>query len=210
MLAALWLRLHKLRTTSTQLGIQKLKVTPPTSPATDTDVDDSDVDSKEINQKNIGALKQHVKNALKAVEVSGGADKRSHRWMTSGPNKGERAIGPYGFMPSTIKDLISKNSQLKTKYGKVLNIPFGEFKQDDFEDFVNKNPEIHDDLADHYIDRILQATPARTVADISQAWLYGISGFNKQYKKRSAENPYGIPSGDKVTRTKKSKSNSGI
>jgi hypothetical protein len=86
-------------------------------------------------------------------------------------------------MPSTMKELISKDSTLKSKYGKLLSIEHGDFDQSEIEKFCAKHPQIHDDLANHYIDQIMKRTSAKTVEDIAQAWLYGISGFNKQAKK---------------------------
>jgi len=74
-----------------------------------------------------------------------------------------------------MKELISKDNNLKAKYGNILSL-----KQNDIEKYVKSHPKIEDDLANHYVDQIMKHTPARTAADISQAWLYGITGFNRQ------------------------------
>lgn len=125
----------------------------------------------------------HILAAIRAVESSGGKD-LNHQLITKGPHTGEKAIGPYAFLPSTMKELIAKDSKLKAKYASILNLPFGNGEQSKIEKFCQKNPQIHDDLANHYVDQIMKRTPARSAADISQAWLYGITGFNRQVKNK--------------------------
>lgn len=144
------------------------------------------------------AARKYILNFLKAAESSGGKQ-LNHDWLQKGPNAGERAIGPYAFMPSTVQDLVSKDKNLKSKYGKVLNLSYGNFEQSEIEDFFKKNPKINDDLANHYIDKIVAGTSARTAEEISQAWLYGVKGYNKQQQNASSNNPTGIPQGDEVT-----------
>jgi len=122
-----------------------------------------------------------------------------HAWMKTGTNEGERAIGPYGFMPSTIKDLVSKDKNLKAKYSAILNIPFGDYKQKELEKFVNTHPKINEDLADFYIDEVIRITGDNSIEGISQAWLYGPYAYKRQKKNATANNPTGIPKGDKVT-----------
>lgn len=123
----------------------------------------------------------HMLAAIKAVESAGGK-LLNHEFMEKGPHAGERAIGPYGILPSTMHELISKDKNLKKKYGQILQISFGNFEQSEIEEFAKNHPRIHDDLANHYIDQIMKRTSARTAGEVSQAWLYGIKGFNNQKK----------------------------
>jgi hypothetical protein len=124
----------------------------------------------------------HILAAIKAVESAGGK-LLNHEFMDSGPHAGERAIGPYAFLPSTAFELISKDKGgLKKKYGSILSLSWGNFEQSEVEEFMQNHPRIHEDLANHYIDQILKRTSAKTAGEISQAWLYGIKGFNKQKK----------------------------
>lgn len=102
-------------------------------------------------------------------------------------------------MPSTVKDLVSKDKNLKSKYGAILSLPYGDFEQEEFEEYFKKHPSINDDLANRYIDNISKATGAKTAQEISQAWLYGIKGYNQQQQKATTDNPTGIPKGDFVT-----------
>lgn len=117
--------------------------------------------------------------ALRQVESSGGKDMK-HALIKSGAHAGERAIGPYAFLPSTIQELVSKSPKLKSKYGEVLDMDYGDGDQSDIEDFIKQHPGFHTDLANHYVDQIVKYTPARSVGEISDAWLFGINGYNKR------------------------------
>jgi hypothetical protein len=154
-----------------------------------------------ITPANLEVVKKHIRASLKAVESSGGKD-NVHRWMEKGPNKGERAIGAYGFMPSTIKDMVSKDKKLKAKYGKILPMSSGNYQQDEIENFVNRNPHFQDDLINAFIDHAIKIMPAGTTITpslISQAVLYGPYGVIKQLKNATPDNPTGIPADDKIT-----------
>lgn len=51
--------------------------------------------------------RQKILNAIKQVESSGGID-TDHKEMTSGIHAGESAIGSYGLMPNTIRELANR------------------------------------------------------------------------------------------------------
>lgn len=142
-------------------------------------IDDVDKFDKQNKQKANDRV--HILTALKHVESAGGS-LQNHIWLEKGVNKGERAIGPYAFLPSTMKDLISKIPSLKSKYSSILDMPSGDYNQEEIEDFMKKNPKIHDDLANAYVDQIVKYTPAKTAGEISRAWLLGPTGYVKYLK----------------------------
>lgn len=139
-------------------------------------IDDVDKFDKQNQQK--AADMPHILTALKHVESAGGS-LQNHVWLEKGVNKGERAIGPYAFLPSTIKDLISKTPSLKSKYSDILSMNSGNFNQDEIEEFMANHPSIHDDLAKTYVNQIIKLTPAKTAGEISRAWLLGPTGYVK-------------------------------
>lgn len=150
-----------------------------------TNLSPEDIDQKIVQAKIDPAQvdRAHILAAIKAVESADGK-LLNHVFIDDGPHQGERAIGPYAFLPSTMQELISKSPRLKQKYSKILTLPFGNQEQSQIEAFVSKHPQIHDDLANEYVDQIMKRTSAKTAGQISQAWLYGIKGYNRQVKQK--------------------------
>ncbi len=114
-------------------------------------------------------------NAIAQVESRGGKDTK-HKTITTGLNAGSSAVGRYGLMPLTIKDLVSKEPALN-KYKGVL-------KQSDSEihSLAAKHPTFEKDVASAYYDKLNNAFNG-DINNIAHAWLNGKAGTNRAIEK---------------------------
>lgn len=93
-----------------------------------------------IKTQGIDKDKQSFLGSVGQIESSGGKN-TNHPWMESGMHKGNRAIGTYGFMPNTIKDLANK-----TEDPSIKNL--AEMDQFGMEKAIKANPSLEKKLAD--------------------------------------------------------------
>lgn len=94
-----------------------------------------------------------------------------HRTVVRGIHSGTSAVGFWGIMPLTAKDLILRYSRLRQKYGHLIdeNTPLNRISY-----MILSNPELHKDLVLFYRELIYKAIECekRRV----YAWKYGING----------------------------------
>jgi len=119
--------------------------------------------------------KDQILDAIKTVESSGGKD-TNHKVVNSGLNAGTRSSSAYGVMPITAKDIISKNKNLKAKYGHLLDMKGDEFHQE-----YHKDPDLDRTIASHYYDKSAKLF-GNDPHKIGYSWLNGRSGAMKAVK----------------------------
>ncbi len=106
---------------------------------------------------------------------SGNKDKASHETVMTGLNAGSSAIGRYGMMPLTVKDLVAKKSSLN-KYKNVLK-----YSDSQLADFMHKNPQFQKEVASVHYDRLSNIFNGN-LAHIAHAWLNGVQGTKNAIK----------------------------
>lgn len=121
--------------------------------------------------------KDDILDAIKMVESSGGKD--TNHAVIKNPNNlnyGTRSSSAYGIMPLTAKDIISKNKDLKEKYGHLVKLD-----GKNFHEAYHKHPELDRTLASHYYDQSAKNFGHDPVK-IGHSWLNGIRGTYKALK----------------------------
>lgn len=92
---------------------------------------------------------------------------------------GTMAGGGYGIMPKTAQDIISKNPDLKEKYGRFLSIPSDSpEKLNEISDALTNDQEMDEALARAYANSILKQFDGDETR-ANYAWQYGPSGAEK-------------------------------
>jgi hypothetical protein len=107
--------------------------------------------------------------SIAEVESRGGKDTK-HKIVMTGANAGSRAIGSYGLMPLTIKDIVSKTPELKSKYGATLG-----HSDSQLQNYMLKNPQFEKDVASAHYDNLNRAFKGN-LNHIAYAWLNGKQG----------------------------------
>lgn len=111
--------------------------------------------------------------AIASVESSGGKN-ISHKEVKSGLNKGSSAIGKYGMMPLTVRELATKDHALKQHYGHLGSASDSEIK----EHFAS-HPEIEHEFASRNYDRISDSLKTKDLRLIGHSWNQGMANTHK-------------------------------
>jgi hypothetical protein len=90
-----------------------------------------------------------------------------HKKLNSGMHEGSSAIGKYGLMPLTIKDIDDRFKALSDEQIR--------FK-------LNRNPELEFDLASKYYDILREELKTTDPGKIGYGWLVGVTGAKKALK----------------------------
>jgi hypothetical protein len=118
-------------------------------------------------------IKDKTLRAISKVESNNNPNAIHRQMSSSGLHQGSRAVGSYGLMPVTIKEMVKKNPDLNKKYGHILNT-HGEL----FRSLIQKNPETEHEIASKLYDNLAKKfghNPER----IGHAWFNGVSGTIK-------------------------------
>lgn len=118
-------------------------------------------------------------DAIAHVESSGG--KYTDHVPAGGMHRGDRAYGKYGLMPLTIKEIVSKNPEMRYKHGKMLQMDSPQVHE-----YMSKKPGLEDKVAEAYYNRLNKVFRGKK-EDIAMAWLNGVSGTMKA--KRQGTDP---------------------
>lgn len=122
---------------------------------------------------------------IKAMESSGGKNTR-HITMEDGIHAGDTAIGNYGIMPNTAKEIATRRKKegVDTPSDDVIqNI---ENKQ--VESLLKENPVLAEQYAEYMAQKVLDKTKGDPVAGMT-AWHYGHNLSPDQINKKMKENP---------------------
>lgn len=120
------------------------------------------------------------------IESSGGKNV-NHKTMEGGIHKGTAAIGRYGLMPNTIKEIV-KRERLSGNEDPELEM-LEMLEPDELTEYVNTNPEIEDRLAKSLAQRVLGRFPSEEQA--AYAWNMGHNLTPEKLQERGYEShPY--------------------
>lgn len=117
--------------------------------------------------------KQATLKAIAQQESSGGKNVH-HRVLDHGINKGSHAYGKYGLTDSTIKETIKKNPELNKLHSKLHTM-----SPEGVHSYLQKHPDLEDQIASSYHDRLTHALGTAHPAAVYVGWLNGISGGKK-------------------------------
>lgn len=119
-------------------------------------------------------MKHKTMVAISRVESNSGKNTK-HVEMKYGIHKGASAIGNYGLMPLTIKEIIKKDKLLSLTHGYVLKM-----NQKDLNRLIKNDVLFEYELASKYFDRLY--TRYGSVDKVIYSWLNG-SVKGKNYRK---------------------------
>jgi len=145
-------------------------------------VDSNQQNQPKIEQQRTAELRPDLVH-IAFIESSGGTNK-NHRLVNYGLNRGDKAAGLTGLMPITIKETISKNPHLKSKYGSLLDT-----QHQYITSFINSNEEVEKEVANAHWDRLSKLFP-RDELRRAYAWKNGITGAIKASDEEISNHPY--------------------
>jgi hypothetical protein len=117
------------------------------------------------------------------IESSSGTNK-NHKLVNYGLNRGDKAAGLTGLMPITIKETISKNPILRSKYASLLDSHHKHITS-----FINSNEEVDKEVANAHWDRLSRLFP-RDELRRAYAWKNGITGALRASDSEVSSHPY--------------------
>jgi hypothetical protein len=120
---------------------------------------------------------------ISKIESNSGKNK-NHKLVRYGLNKGHRAAGLTGLMPITIKETISKNTNLNKKYGSIINLSATQITS-----IINSNETIDKEIANAHWNRLSKLFP-RNEEKRAYAWKNGITGAIQASDRQISEHPY--------------------
>ena len=145
---------------------------------------------------------QDEMRAIAFIESSSGTN-FNHPVVKSGMHAGHQAAGKYGLMPLTIKDIILKNSHLKSHYQKLANL-----KPKDITKIINRNEKLDKYLAMFLWKKLRTEFGPRRSA---YAWYHGPSKarvasletiMNSEYVKKFSKEMENIKNETEIKRTR--------
>jgi hypothetical protein len=125
--------------------------------------------------------------AIKQIESSGGK-KLEHPLVTSGLNRGTKAIGRFGIMPLQALEIINKSPALREKYPEFKNLHHVN-DHDKIHKLVLSNPNLERELANTHWNRLERRFDGDKNA-MAHAWLNGITGTLGKHPEDIAAHPY--------------------
>lgn len=121
------------------------------------------------------SMKQKILKAIKMVESSGGKD-TNHAMVSHGLNANTKAVGSYGLMPITIKEVVSKHPDLSQKYRDIAAADKHEIPA-----LMEKYPKIEKEVAGALYDHLAKDL-GHDPSKIGFAWLNGKTGAMRAIK----------------------------
>lgn len=127
---------------------------------------------------------ERIKNFLKTISYieSSGGKNTDHPTMESGIHSGDSAIGRYGLMPNTVKEIINR-MRLAGSVPEELN-GLDKVDSEKLKEIITQNPNIEDKLAESLAQRQLMKYPEEDMAAYS--WNQG----HNLPVERIAQTPY--------------------
>lgn len=93
-------------------------------------------------------------NKIKQIESSGGKDFNHPVVTAENLQQGDRAIGRYGLMPNTVKELVNRRRLRGTVSPDMLTL--SEMHPDQMKEHLEANPELEDQLANDLSTHVIQ------------------------------------------------------
>lgn len=125
-----------------------------------------------------------VKNFLKlikAMESSGGKD-TGHATIEQGMHKGDAAVGEYGLMPNTVKEM-AKKKQVGPSDDVITKLPNSEVSQ-----VLKENPQLAEQYAKMLATKLMNKTQNDPVLGMT-GWLHGHNMPLKSIEEKAQQNP---------------------
>lgn len=97
--------------------------------------------------------KQLLKKILSHLESSGNVN-TYHKKIENGLHKGHTAIGEFGLMLNTAKEMSNRKKLLKKADQKDLELLNNVNTQEDFEKFLKENPHKYNEYTDMLVDKV--------------------------------------------------------
>jgi hypothetical protein len=119
----------------------------------------------------------HMLRAISSIESSGG--KNTNHKPVLGIHQGESAVGEYALMPSTIRETVRLNPNIRKEHQKVQNL-----HGQDLHNYIKTNPKFMQQVADAHMAR-LEHHFGQDPNKLAYAWLNGIRGTYKEGKKNA-------------------------
>jgi hypothetical protein len=110
--------------------------------------------------------------AIASVESNSGQN-TAHKPAVRGMNTGESAVGKFGIMPKTAKDIARIDRHIGQKHPKLANMPDSQVAG-----YMKQNPGLEDELASSHLKR-LRGIFGDQPAAIGMAWIDGVEGAKK-------------------------------
>ena len=130
-----------------------------------------------------GVARDEFLKAISGVESSFGKN-FNHRPITSGIHKGDEAIGSYGLMPNTIKEVSNRErmaNNLPENMEQASKMDSAAMKK-----HLESNPQLEKQFADSLAQKVLTDQPSEEQAAYS--WLYGHNLAPEKIEKRNYKN----------------------
>lgn len=122
---------------------------------------------------------------IREIESSGGTD-TEHRTMASGIHKDQRAIGDYGLMPNTVKEIENRAKESETRgLDKAAHLTPDEMKK-----YMELNPPLQEEAAQRLAEHVLNKQNGDE-DKAAYSWLYGHNLSPEKIEQRKyLEDPY--------------------
>lgn len=122
---------------------------------------------------------------IKAMESSGGKD-LEHKTITKGIHKGDTAVGAYGIMPNTAKEIAQRRIQagLSTEHDESIRAS----ENSTVEAMLKDNPQLAEEYARYMAEMVLKRNQNDPIAGMT-AWHYGHNLPYDRVKRKMQENP---------------------
>lgn len=91
-------------------------------------------------------------NTISQLESTGGQNTQ-HDPMTSGIQAGTTAIGKYGLMPNTVKELVNRRRIRGTSTPELQEL--GQMNPDDMKAYIEANPGLEENLANELATKVI-------------------------------------------------------
>lgn len=118
---------------------------------------------------------------IKAMESSGGKDTR-HPAMEAGIHSGDAAIGDYGMMPNTAKE-IAKQKKVGPSDDAIQNLP-----NDQVSNLLKENPELAEQYTKILAEKLMQKTDGDPTLGMT-GWHYGHNMSKEQLERKAQARP---------------------
>ena len=135
-----------------------------------------------VHQPKVNYDSKKMLHTIASVETENGKNMK-HK-PVGGIHGGESAFGKYGLMPTTIRETIGMNRDLKQKHGKAVSL-----KGDDMRRYMEDNPGLEDAVAAKHLAR-LEHHFGKDPSKIGYAWLEGIRGTYRADKDKKNINDH--------------------
>jgi|GEM_PF-2457192 len=120
---------------------------------------------------------------ISGIESNYGRNKH-HKKVLTGVNIGHTAAGATGLMPITIKETVKKDKHLADRYPQTVSM-----NHDQLTDFINKNPEIENEIANSHYKKLLKIF-SNNKNRAAYAWRNGINAAKTRSDSEILNDPY--------------------